>query len=41
LKEILEKDIDDSVPLTLAVLNKPNPIRSFKECIAALVSYFL
>jgi cardiolipin synthase len=41
LKKILEKDIDDSVPLTLAVLNKPNPIRSFKECIASLVSYFL
>ncbi|MEH7303632.1 cardiolipin synthase [Neobacillus drentensis] len=41
LKEILEKDIGDSAPLTLAVLNKPNPIRSFKEGIAGLVSYFL
>ncbi|WP_026568182.1 cardiolipin synthase [Bacillus sp. UNC41MFS5] len=41
LMEILKMDIEDSVPLTLAVLNKPNPIRTFKEGIAALVSYFL
>jgi cardiolipin synthase len=41
LKAILKKDIDDSTPLTLAELNKPNPIRSCKEGIAALVSYFL
>jgi cardiolipin synthase A/B len=41
LKAILKKDIDDSSPLTLAELNKPNPIRSCKEGIAALISYFL
>jgi len=41
LMEVLKKDIEDSVPLTLAVLNKPNPIRSMKEGIAAVISYFL
>jgi len=41
LMDILKKDIDDSEPLTLAELNKPNPVRSIKEGIAAAVSYFL
>lgn len=41
LKAILIKDIADSTPLTLAELNKLNPIRSCKEGIAMLVSYFL
>ena len=41
LKDILNKDINDSVPLTLAVLNKPNPLRSIKEYIAAIFSTFL
>ncbi|MEY2194205.1 cardiolipin synthase [Neobacillus sp. BF23-41] len=41
LMDILKKDIDDSKPLTLAELNKPNPVRTIKEGIAAAVSYFL
>ncbi|MFL6562496.1 MAG: phospholipase D-like domain-containing protein, partial [Bacillus sp. (in: firmicutes)] len=41
LMDILKRDIDDSKPLTLAELNKPNPVRSIKEGIAAAVSYFL
>ncbi|MEH7501164.1 cardiolipin synthase [Neobacillus drentensis] len=41
LMDILKKDIDDSEPLTLAILNKPNPVRSIKESIATAVSYFL
>ncbi|MBT2699058.1 cardiolipin synthase [Bacillus sp. ISL-40] len=41
LMDILKKDIDDSEPLTLAELNKPNPVRTIKEGIAAAVSYFL
>ncbi|MBT2734808.1 cardiolipin synthase [Bacillus sp. ISL-7] len=41
LMDILKKDIDDSEALTLAELNKPNPVRSIKEGIAAAVSYFL
>ncbi|MFL6556881.1 MAG: cardiolipin synthase [Bacillus sp. (in: firmicutes)] len=41
LVKILKKDISDSQPLTLAVLNKPNPYRTFKECIAGALSYFL
>jgi cardiolipin synthase A/B len=41
LMDVLKKDIDDSERLTLAELNKPNPIRSCKEGIAALISYFL
>ncbi|PGY12491.1 cardiolipin synthase [Bacillus sp. AFS031507] len=41
LMDILKKDIDDSKPLTLAELNKPNPVRTIKEGIAAAISYFL
>ncbi|MBT2726598.1 cardiolipin synthase [Bacillus sp. ISL-75] len=41
LMDILKKDINDSEPLTLAELNKPNPVRTIKEGIAAAVSYFL
>lgn len=41
LMDILKKDIDDSEPLTLAILNKPNLVRSIKESIATTVSYFL
>jgi cardiolipin synthase len=41
LMDILKKDIDDSKPLTIAELNKPNPVRTIKEGIAAAVSYFL
>ncbi|MEH7374192.1 cardiolipin synthase [Neobacillus drentensis] len=41
LMDILKKDIDDSKPLTLTELNKPNPVRTIKEGIAAAISYFL
>ena len=41
LVDVLKKDINDSERLTLAELNKPNPVRSIKEFIAAIVSYFL
>lgn len=41
LKEILTKDMLDSSPLTLADLNKPNLIRSFKEVIGGAISFFL
>ncbi|MEH7111052.1 cardiolipin synthase [Neobacillus niacini] len=40
-KDVLQKDILDSKPLTLADLNQPNLFRSFKEVIAGAVSYFL
>lgn len=40
-KEVLEKDILDSKPLTLEDLNKPNIFRSFKELIAGAISFFL
>ncbi len=41
LIDVLKKDINDSERLTLAELNKLNPVRSIKEFIAAIVSYFL
>lgn len=41
LMRILKQDFDDSEALTLETLNKPNPLRSLKEGIAAVVSYFL
>ncbi|OIK16074.1 cardiolipin synthase [Bacillus sp. MUM 116] len=41
LKSVLQKDIDDSRPLTLADLTKPNLFRSIKEGIAGIFSYFL
>lgn len=41
LMDVLKKDIGDSERLTLAELNKSNPVRSIKEFIAAIVSYFL
>lgn len=41
LKEVLQKDILDSKPVTLAELNKPNLLRSFKEMVASAVSFFL
>ncbi|WP_335497126.1 cardiolipin synthase [Neobacillus drentensis] len=41
LKDILKKDMNDSVRLTLEALNKPNPSRTLKEGIAAVISYFL
>ena len=41
LVDVLKKDINDSKRLTLAELNKLNPVRSIKEFIAAIVSYFL
>jgi cardiolipin synthase A/B len=41
LKDVLQKDILDSRPLTLADLNKPNLFRSFKEIIARAISFFL
>ncbi|WML24460.1 cardiolipin synthase [Neobacillus sp. OS1-33] len=41
LVDVLKKDINDSERLTLAELNKLNPVRSIKEFIAAIVSYFL
>jgi cardiolipin synthase A/B len=41
LMRILKQDFDDSEALTLDVLNKPNPFRSLKEGIAAVLSYFL
>ncbi|WHY77490.1 cardiolipin synthase [Neobacillus sp. WH10] len=41
LKAVITNDILDSEPLTLAVLNKPNLLRSVKERIAAALSYFL
>jgi len=41
LKAVIKKDILDSEPLTLAVLNKPNLLRTVKERIAAAISYFL
>ncbi|MEH7251153.1 cardiolipin synthase [Neobacillus niacini] len=40
-KDVLQKDILDSRPLTLTDLNKPNLFRSFKEVIAGAVSLFL
>jgi cardiolipin synthase A/B len=40
-KEVLQKDILDSKPLTLEELNKPNIIRSFKEFFAGAISFFL
>ncbi|WP_066073711.1 cardiolipin synthase [Neobacillus soli] len=41
LKGIINKDIGDSVLLSLEVLNKRNISRSVKECIAGAISYFL
>jgi cardiolipin synthase len=41
LKEIIKKDINDSERLPLAVLTKPNPLRSVKERIAGVLSHFL
>ncbi|MDP4084219.1 MAG: cardiolipin synthase [Bacillota bacterium] len=41
LKKIIQKDIQDSEPLTLQTLNKLNPIRSIKEGIGGLLSSFL
>ncbi|EKN64888.1 phospholipase D/transphosphatidylase [Neobacillus bataviensis LMG 21833] len=41
VKAVIEKDILDSEPLSLAELNKPNIGRSMKEGIAAAVSNFL
>ncbi|MED3561653.1 cardiolipin synthase [Bacillus xiapuensis] len=41
LKSVLQKDMDDSRPLTLADLTKPNLFRSIKEGIAGIFSYFL
>ncbi|MFZ7946502.1 cardiolipin synthase [Neobacillus sp. 19] len=41
LKAIIQKDIQDSQPLTLAELNKPNFNRTLKERLAAALSYFL
>jgi cardiolipin synthase len=40
-KEVLQKDLLDSRPLTLADLSKPNLLRSLKEAIARTVSLFL
>ena len=40
-KDVLQRDILDSKPLTLTELNKPNLFRSFKEVIAGAVSFFL
>ncbi len=40
-KDVIQKDILDSKPLTLADLNKPNLFRSFKEAVAGTVSFFL
>jgi cardiolipin synthase A/B len=40
-KDVLQKDILDSRPLTLADLNTPNLFRSFKEVIAGAISFFL
>jgi cardiolipin synthase len=41
LKEIIKKDINDSEPLSLAELTKPNLLRSVKESIAGALSHFL
>ncbi|MEH7352211.1 cardiolipin synthase [Neobacillus drentensis] len=41
LKGVIKKDILDSELLTLAVLNKPNLLRTVKERIAGALSYFL
>lgn len=41
LRAIIEKDILDSEPLTLEILNKPNLKRSLKEQTAQIISYFL
>ncbi|MGG1397012.1 cardiolipin synthase [Bacillus salipaludis] len=41
LKSVLQKDIGDSQPLTLKELTKPNLVRSVKEGIAGIFSYFL
>lgn len=40
-KEVLQKDILDSKPLTLADLKKPNLFRTVKELIAGAISFFL
>lgn len=40
-KDVIQKDILDSKPVTLAYLNKPNLFRSVKEIIAGAVSFFL
>ena len=40
-KEVFNKDIRDSRPLTLSDLNHPNLFRSVKEVIAGSLSYFL
>jgi cardiolipin synthase len=40
-KDIIHKDLQDSKPLLLADLIKPNLFRSLKESIAGAVSYFL
>lgn len=39
--EVIKKDLLDSTPLTLKDLNRPDLFRSFKELIAAAISYFL
>ncbi|MDQ1143522.1 cardiolipin synthase [Bacillus sp. SORGH_AS 510] len=41
VKEVIEKDIADSLPLTIDKLNKPNPWRATKEILARFISYFL
>ncbi|MGG3469439.1 cardiolipin synthase [Neobacillus pocheonensis] len=41
LREVLQKDIADSEPLSLASLNKGSFFRSVKEGIAGAVAYFL
>jgi cardiolipin synthase A/B len=41
LMDIIHKDIQDSRPLTLQDLNKPNLFRSVKEGIAGVLSFFL
>ncbi|NRD77219.1 cardiolipin synthase [Bacillus sp. BRMEA1] len=41
MNDVLTKDFQDSVPLTLETLTKFNPARTLKELIAGALSYFL
>ncbi|MEH7115849.1 cardiolipin synthase [Neobacillus vireti] len=41
MRKVIQKDILDSKPLSLELLNKPNPWRSVKEMAAGAVCYFL
>ncbi|CAH2713970.1 Minor cardiolipin synthase ClsB [Neobacillus rhizosphaerae] len=41
VRSVIKKDIRDSIPLTLAELNKPNFLRSVKEVLAGVIAYFL